>query len=141
MAKRGRKSSASLSVISGNGIEVVARPDPPAELTAEQSAEWKAIVNRMPADWFTRENFGLLAQYCRHLVTSRRVAQLVESEENSDEFSIMNYDMLLRMQSRESSTLTSLATKMRLSQQAKYTTQRAGTKSKDAGTGKKPWEK
>jgi len=59
MAKRGRKSSASLSVISGNGIEVISRPDAPVDLTDEQAAEWRAIVNRMPADWFTRETVSI----------------------------------------------------------------------------------
>lgn len=140
MGKRGRKSLASLSIISGNGVEVITRPKPPSELTDEQSSEWIGIVNRLPADWFTKENHILLIQYCRHIVASRRLSQLVEAEEKSEEFTLFRYDALLRMQSRESGTLMSLATKMRLAQQARYTTQNAGTKAKDAGTEEKPWD-
>lgn len=139
MAKRGRKSSASLSVISG-GVSATKRPCPPVELTDEQAEEWKEIINRLPADWFTKENYILLAQYCRHIITARRLAQLIEAEEHKDEFTIFAYDALLRMQARESATMMSLATKMRLTQQAKYTTQRAGTASKDAPIHDKPWE-
>ena len=139
--KRGRKSQSSLSVISRNGIEAIARPEAPDNLTEEQAAEWKAIVNRMPADWFTRESHPLLAQYCRHAVTALRVSQLINQEEQSDEFNVNDYDQLLRMQARESNILACLATKLRLSQQAKYTTKAAGTASNNTGAGPKPWER
>jgi hypothetical protein len=43
-----------------------ARPEPPEDLTEEQAAEWSAVVDRLPADWFPRETHGLLARYCRH---------------------------------------------------------------------------
>lgn len=140
MAKRGRKSGASLSIISG-GVTSVNRPKPPAELTDEQASEWLSIVDRLSADWFTRENFAVLAQYCRHIVSARRLSQLIEAEEASDEFTLFKYDALLRMQCRESATMMSLATKMRLTQQSRYAARGAAKKSLDAGTAKKPWEK
>jgi hypothetical protein len=114
--QRGRKSAASLAVISSNGIETIRRPEPPAELTEEQAEEWKAVVNRLPADWFPRETHQLLAQYCRHVVCARRVAQLIGRAEGGREFDIEHYERLLRMQEKESRAISSLATRMRLTQ-------------------------
>jgi phage terminase small subunit len=50
------------------------RPDAPAELTAEQADEWRAIVKRMPGNWFTRETHPLLVQYCRTITRLRQLA-------------------------------------------------------------------
>jgi chaperone required for assembly of F1-ATPase len=136
MKQRGRVSAAALSVISSSGIETIRRPEPPSELTDEQSDEWRAVVSRMPADWFPRETWGLLAQYCRHLVSARRVQQLTAAIEKDQEFDIVAYDRALKMQERESRCIASLATKMRISQQTQY------DKSKKRGsiTPSKPWE-
>lgn len=120
MNGRGRKSAASLSVISSNGIEAFERPKPPTDLTQEQAREWIEIVNRLPADWFGRETEPLLAQYCRHIVASRRVAKLVAAAELDEECDLKDYDRLLKMQEREGRAVSSLATKMRISQQSTY---------------------
>lgn len=135
MGTRGPRSSASLSVISSSGIEAVERPRAPKELTDEQSFEWTAIVNRMPADWFPRETHGMLAQYCRHVISARRVAQLLADCETSEDFDVENYDRLLKMQEREGRALSSLATRMRLSQQTTYDKSK-----KKPGQTRKPWE-
>lgn len=119
MGTRGPRSSAALSIVSSN-VEAYERPGPPADLTPEMSGEWVAIVNRLPADWFGRETQALLAQYCRHVVASRRVAALVEQAELDPECDLKDYDRLLKMQEREGRALTSLATKMRISQQSTY---------------------
>ena len=118
MNKRGRKSAASLSVAVTGVVETIARPDSPYDLTDEQSAEWWAVVNRMPADWFPRETHGMLAQYCRHVVAARRVAQLISGAEKEKKLDIEAYDRLLKMQEREGRAISSLATRMRISQQA-----------------------
>ena len=135
MGDRGRTSSAELAVIGPKGIETVRRPDPPPELTDEQVAEWRALVNRLPADWFARETHGLLVAYCRHVVSARRVAQLVESHEASGEFDVEHYDRLLKMQEREGRALSSLATRMRITQQTTYDKSK-----KKPLQSKKPWE-
>jgi hypothetical protein len=120
MGVRGRASSASLSVISSNGIEAYERPRPPSELSDEQAIEWVAVVNRLPADWFGRETEALLAQYCRHVIAARRVAVLVAQAESDSACDLKDYDRLLKMQEREGRAITSLATKMRISQQSTY---------------------
>ena len=134
--QRGRKSAASLSVISSGGIETIRRSSPPEELSDEQGHEWTQVVNRMPAEWFPRETHGMLAQYCRHVVSARRVAQLISLAESAGEFDVREYEMLLRMQDREGRALSSLATRMRISQQA---TVRAEQARKPSAIGK-PWE-
>lgn len=134
MKTRGRTSTAALAVTAGK-IETVQRPDAPYDLTDEQTDEWWAIVNRMPADWFPRETHGMLSQYCRHVVSARRVAQLIEQAMQAEAFDVDGYNQLLIMQEREGRALSSLATRMRLSQQTTY------DKSKKKPTvGKKPWE-
>lgn len=125
MGSRGRTSTAALSVISSQGIETVRRPDPPDELTDEQSDEWRAVVSRMPADWFPRETHGMLAAYCRHVVTARKVAQIVASIEKSEKFDIDAYDQALKMQEREGRAISSLATRMRISQQSTVRAEKA----------------
>jgi hypothetical protein len=118
MGNRGRTSAAALSVI--GPVRELRRAQAPAELTDEQADEWRAIVNRMPAEWFPRETHAMLAQYCRHVIAARRVAQLIDALEGRDPFDVEEYDRLLKMQEREGRALSSLATRMRLSQQATY---------------------
>lgn len=135
MEGRGRKSAASLSVISSGAVQAVRRPDAPAELTDEQAGEWAEIVSRMPADWFPRETHGMLVSYCRHIVSARRIAQLIEAAEASEAFDVDEYDKLLKMQERESRAMSSLATRMRLTQQTTYDKSK-----KKPGQTRKPWE-
>lgn len=136
MAKRGRVSAAALEVASPGLVSSVQRPDAPYDLTDEQSEEWWAVVNRMPADWFPRETHGMLAQYCRHVVAARRCAQLVAACEAEPQLDVERYDRLLKMQEREGRAISSLATRMRISQQA---TVRAEQARKPTQV-KKPWE-
>ena len=117
-------------------VETIQRPDAPYDLTDEQSEEWWAIVNRLPADWFQRETHGILAQYCRHVVAARRVAQLVRDAENDGAgLDLARYDQLLKMQEREGRALSSLATRLRITQQSTMS-----EKSKKPIQVKKPWE-
>lgn len=135
MGTRGRASSASLAVLGASPVETIRRPVPPDELTDEQADEWVSIVDRLPADWFPRETHGLLTQYCRHVVAARRVSQLIADHEVSEGFDIEEYDRLLKMQEREGRALSSLATRMRLSQQTTYDKSK-----KKPGQKRKPWE-
>lgn len=134
MGARGRTSIASLSV--AQPVEVVQRADAPYDLTDEQADEWRSVVNRLPAEWFPRETWPMLSQYCRHVVAARRVSQLVTAAEAQAEVDIDQLDRLYKMQEREGRAISSLATRMRLTQQTTY------DKSKKRGNGgvKKPWE-
>jgi len=135
MGTRGRKSSAELTVIAGSGVEAIRRPEPPEELSDEQAGEWTAIVSRMPADWFPRETHGLLTQYCRHVAAARRIAQLIARTEASNEFDLGEYGELLKLQEREGRAISSLATRMRLTQQTTYDKSK-----KKPSSGQRPWD-
>ncbi|MGE4338897.1 MAG: hypothetical protein AB7E55_23420 [Pigmentiphaga sp.] len=150
MESRGRKSSADLAVVTADGLAAIRRPDPPNELTGEQAHEWRCVVNRLPAEWFPRETHGMLAQYCRHVVAARRVAQMIQSLE--DELSkepedgksqamvvleaVKAIDRLYKMQEREGRAISSLATRMRISQQSTLDRE----KKKPLKPTKKPWD-
>ena len=138
MAPRGRTSVAALSV--QGVVSVVNRPDAPLHLTPDQTDEWVAVSNSMPADWFTRETHSLLEQWCRHTVDARRIAFLIDQEMSRAEVDVQTLDKLLAMQARETSAMKALASAMRISQQASYTTKAAGTEKAGRATVKRPWE-
>ena len=136
MKTRGRTSAASQEIAAIAPVQSLQRPDAPYDLTDEQAEEWWAVVNRMPADWFPRETHALLAQFCRHVVSSRHVAQLIAKAEKAKTLDIDHYNKLLAMQEREGRALSSLATRMRLSQQGTYDVK----KTKGAIVTENPWD-
>lgn len=112
-----RPSAAELAVIGPSGIETVRRPEAPEELTDEQALEWRAVVNRMPADWFPRETHSILVQYCRQ-VRGNHLAQLIDAAQHNPDFDCKTYLKLVRAEESISRTIAALASKMRISQAA-----------------------
>jgi len=110
-------------------VNAIARALPPPDLSDEESAEWVAITDSLPAEWFPRETHAMLAQYCRHTVSARRIGVLIDTLLAQESIDVSEYDQLLKMQEREGRAMSSLATRMRISQQAQY--------SKDKGKGKR----
>jgi hypothetical protein len=135
MRQRGRVSAASQSVVIIDALKKISRADAPCDLTDEQSVEWWAIVNRMPAAWFPRETHCLLAQLCRHIVRARRLAQLINAMEKASEFDFVQYHSLLRAEEEQSRAIASLATRLRITQQSTY--DKSKKKPVDV---KRPWE-
>ncbi len=138
MGSRGRKSAAELGVIQG----IPERPKPPDELTSAQAEEWRAVVARMPVNWFPREIWPLLTQYCRHICNARHIARLIEAAHDldiGDRKALMRFNRLLGMQERQSNALAGLATRIRLSNQSRYTPSSAAAQAK-GGSGVKLWE-
>lgn len=136
MGTRGRTSAASLTVAKVSPVETVERQRPPHDLSDEEVEVWSAVVNSEPAGWFSPGNVPLLSQYCRHTIHARRIAELIERATADPNLPVSAYDRLLKMQDRESRAIASLATKMRISQQA--TTNHRGNKKPTAA--RKPWE-
>lgn len=135
MEGRGRRSTASLTVVSSNPVQAINRPQPPSDLTREQTEEWVAIVNRLPADWFPRETHPVLVSYVRHIVAARHIAQLIAKIEKASAVDIDEYDKLLKLQERETRAITACARSMRLTQQSTY----LPTKQKP-GPVENPWD-
>jgi hypothetical protein len=130
-------------------VEPIPRQPAPSDLTKDEAAVWNAVVASQPADWFNGSTRPLLKQYSRHCVKADHIAGLIQALEASvadamdapgaDQMTIMlsaagALDKLLKMQERESRAMTSIATKMRITQQA--TTNHRGNKIES----KKPWE-
>ena len=139
MGARGRKSSARLGVTPG----LAKRPEPPDELTPAQAEEWRAVVTRMPVHWFPREIWPLLSAYCRHVTNARHIAGMIEDahkDDLTDRKALMRLNRLLGMQERQSNVMAGLATRMRLTNQSRYTATSAASRAKGGTTGKKLWE-
>ena len=139
MGARGKKTGSQI-VAERAAVSVMERPKAPLDLTPAQSDEWVAIVNVLPADWFSPENYPLLSQYCRHIVNARHTAQLIDQECSSPEMDVRQYLELLGAQHKQTSALKALAASMRLAQQAKHDTQKSAVAQKRVGTVKRPWE-
>ena len=137
MGMRGRNSSGEIALIGPAELELVPRQKPPRELTDEEVRVWRAVVSSEPADWFSPSTSPLLAQYCRHVVHTKRIAEMIERATGDPNLAVTDYERLLKMQQRESQTVAMLASKMRISQQA--TINQRGNK-KPGGAPRKPWE-
>jgi hypothetical protein len=140
MAQRGRKSAASLSVVPNDAEKKL--PEPPAELSEEEAQVWRDVVSTKPHDWFDKDTFPLLKDYCRHIIRQDKLSDLINHFEASDKpHAIMDLDRLLRASDRESKTIMALATKMRLSQQSKYGARQAETAARRGKGGQQaPWQ-
>jgi hypothetical protein len=144
MAKqRGRKSAAKTELaVAGLAPTVTAhvRPEPPYDLFDEQADVFRSIVNSLPADWFSAGSVPILAQLCKHVVASRRIAELVAQEERSETYDWSRHDEFLKAQGRESMAIQRLSTALRLTNQSRYTPTHAATEAGSVTAGRKPWE-
>jgi len=129
-----------MQVETQGAVALVRRPDAPLDLTPEESDVWIETVEAMPADWFPRETWPLLRQWCRHTVTARRLAQLIDQTCASPDLDMAMYPTLLREQRAETAALKAMAAAMRLSQQASYSARGAGGEKSRRLTAKRPWE-
>jgi len=139
MGQRGRTSSAALSVVAGTDID--GRPKAPADLTEFQAEVWERTVANESADVFkTAALQQLLKEYCRHVETADRLSKQVDRyTADGSNYELSEIDCLLRMRDRETKALADKATKLRLTNQSRYTPGAAATASKKEA-GKKPWQ-
>ncbi|SCX93777.1 hypothetical protein SAMN05216420_101387 [Nitrosospira sp. Nl5] len=139
MAKKSAASLASVSTLPRKDSRLI----PPASLTARQKELWVEIVSAKPADWFTVDAQALLVGYVKaissHEIISARVDAL-EAGVFANCLDLKDEDKLYAMQERQARLVQSFATKMRLTQQARYTTGSAATASAKAGIAR-PWQK
>jgi hypothetical protein len=138
----GRISAASQTVIAGKFGK---RPDPPKELNKEQGDIWREVVASENADFFSTAALrGLLADYCRRRQTSERLTAVMERYDldRIDDIGWSEYRDLARLRDMEQKAVMQLATKMRITNQARYTTLSAATAAKRAAKEpEKLWEK
>jgi hypothetical protein len=110
----------------------------PDDLNEAEAKVWRAVVDSKPREWFGEDSAPLLREYVRAICMcdflEERIKALLETNPAPKGFK-----SLLDMRDKESRRASSLATRLRLTQQSRYTPQAAGTASKKAA-GKRPWQ-
>ena len=139
MAKRGRKSAAELSVVrvSLEGY----RPPAPDDLTSQQAQVWREIVESVPGGWISPAQEPLLAAYCRHVSGADRLSAMIEKCDPEGAGELERFGKLLTMRERETKALSSLATRMRLTQQSQMHSRTAARAMSNAHVGPKLWDR
>ena len=130
-----RKSAAALAVVPKGKPD--SRTPAPDDLNEAERAMWAEIVDTKPADWFDLDSVPVLKEYIRAAMTCDRLAGMVE--EVMAEGDGRDVKTVLDMRDKEARRVASLATKLRLTQQSRYTPQSAATANRKAG-GKRPWQ-
>ena len=79
MATRGRKSAASSPVAATliAPVGVSKRLAAPTHMSDAEMSVWAQVVNDQPASSFTATHSPMLEQYCRHVVQSRVIADMI----------------------------------------------------------------
>ena len=111
---------------------------PPAFLSAEQRKIWQSIVDTKPAEWFGADSAPILVEYVRAVDMCNVLdGQVREALSGGDTDWI---EKILKLRDKESRRAADLATKLRLTQQSRYTPQAAATANKRTLHASKPWE-
>lgn len=140
MDQRGRKSTAEITTL--RAVAPGERLPAPIELTPEQARIWDSVTETKPAEWFQRDTAPVLVEYCQTITRARQVEEFIASIEGTalaDADNRKAYLELVKVKESLSKTIASLATKMRLTQQSRYTPQASNTANKKANR-KRPWE-
>ena len=141
MGARGRKSAAELSTISSGGLELHRRPDPPDHMGDDAVAIWRAVVNSLPADWFSPGTLPLLEAFCGMTISQRYTLRALRRiEQNADDFERDEWERTLKQLGEVSGRIATLATRMRLTPQSRYGPRAADTAGQLPPDGPKPWE-
>lgn len=133
--------AAKLTVVAGRLGE---RPEPPPDLTEAEGEIWRATVASEAVDFFSTDALReLLKDYCRHKATAAAVTIQINQYDASGLMIpavAAMFDRLTKIRDRETKAAGDKATKLRLTNQSRYTPKAAGTASKNSSIGQKPWE-
>jgi hypothetical protein len=116
--------------------------EPPADLSVAEATYWRAICATKPADWWKDDSAILLKAYCRAAVQHDSISaaiNLIPPARLKNEKTWTRYERMRKAQATASGELTTLATKMRLSQQSRYTEKAASTADRSVDTAR-PWD-
>lgn len=127
-----RKSSQSLTA--PGLVAVDTRPNPPEVLTQEEAEIWCRVVDTKPANWFDAASAPILTEYCRAVAMSDYLTTQCENSK-ADPATFIQY---VKLRHQESMRVASLGTKLRLTQQSRYTPGSAKTADKKSGEAR-PW--
>lgn len=142
MGSRGRKSASELGIVA---IENARKsPAPPSDLTPDEAALWERTAATEAPNFFrTAAAQRLLTDYCKHCAAADMVSDLMNKFEPdwfSEDDGVARFDKLSKIRDREGRAAADKAVKLRLTNQSRYTPQRAGTMAQNQPTGPKPWD-
>lgn len=138
----GRKSlAAQTTVVQGAFGQ---RPEPPADLSEAAAEIWRRTTASESVEFFkTAALQSMLADYCRHTETADLLTAQIDAFDPlwlTTEDGLKRYDLLLKLRERETRSSADKATKLRLTNQARYTPRAAEAAGRKASVVKKPWE-
>lgn len=119
-------------------LEPAGRLEPPSGLTKDEAVLWRNVVDSKPAEWFQADSAPLLTEYVRAVATCDQLAKRVKEALKYGNEQVLG--KVLDMRDKEAKRAAQLATKLRLTQQSRYTPQAAATADRKA-SGKRPWER
>ena len=120
MKQKGRKSTASLSVIAAVGLT---RPDAPDDLNDAEKALWRRITATKSADYFDEGTLSLLAEYCRNKSTLDLLASSISDYDPTwllTDDGVARYKSLVDLRDKVQGRTVTLARSMRLTNQSRY---------------------
>lgn len=120
------------------------KPPPPGDMPEPQSVVWRAVVATEDRQHFrTRALQLLLTDFCRHVVTAERLTALADAFEDEwlkADGGLERLERILKMRDREARGAADKATKLRLTNQARYTPHAAAAAAASTSTYDPPWE-
>ena len=134
-----KKSAAALAT--ANVVPLKRRPEPWPGLSDREAELWRSITAAQAVDWFAPGDMPILAAYCRAISLHERVSAQAEGAA----FTVFGaqggevVNPIFKVQDMAARQIAGLAVKLRLSQSAKWTEQKAATKHAN-NEAKKPWE-
>jgi hypothetical protein len=154
MIKKGVKTAAEYHA---EGVRVPGLREPaPKDLEPAAVVFWESIIIRLPVDWFTSETVPLLKAYCRHSAYADQFAHDIAMQREmvrALETGVQNRNTakqlvkasghlisLHHMHGYETERAASIATKLRLTIQAKYIPEKAASRARaSVPSGAPPW--
>jgi phage terminase small subunit len=132
-----KRSAASLEVFQGGRGQL---PEAPAFLTSSQSEIWRAVVSTKPFDWFAADSFPVLTAYCRAVDMDNEISAAIDAFDRSMTVGegLKHWKSLIKMQREQQAHVATLATKLRLTPQSRYTPKSGATANAKAGI-ERPW--
>ena len=124
-------------------FQIAAAPVPPPDRLSEEAAElWRSVLDGKPSGWFTKDIGPLLEAYVQAVAGLRlanaQLALVTTPEKLAGRGGLGHVDWLMKLCDRQARLVATLATKLRLSPQARVTPKAAAAAA--ARQGKKPWE-
>lgn len=135
--KRGRKSIGDLSVVRVSDARIA----PPDHLDEAEAAEWRAIVDSLPADYFRPGDVPLLGAFCTASALYKQARAAIKRDGITVEDGRRTYPHPAKdILTTQASSMAQMAVKLRLCPSARYTEKSAATKADQAAGARRPWE-